>query len=239
MEKKQLKKIILLSMLSLCLNKKEVNAKELYEYVSDQVKYYKEHPDNLEYDLLEKDKLFLKRGFKSNEPINYSVSTLEPKLGDFVYVWGCGNETSDGIGKETVDVTPTSYEYDAKVIVGIKSDSSYPYALADYDIEEDKLGEVIGWFKKDNISVRVLNYADVIEAPIVKNITFNDLADNSYRKINGNYSIKLSYSKKDMPEGYYLSKDGYYVDESSITSKRQTLDEENIKKLSKYKIKNK
>ena len=42
-----------------------------------------------------------------------------------------------------------------------------------------------------------------------------------------------------MPEGYYVSEDGYYVDESSIAKKRQTLDEENIKKLSKYKIKNK
>ena len=232
MVKNKLKKALLLSAIALCLNKENVDAKTLDDYLQEQIEFYKENPDYIELDLHKDEILIENRGNSYFGLVNYSVSNLEPKIGDYVYVWGKGKETSDGRGIETKDLTPTVEEYQAKVIVKVKPNEEYPYAIASVN-EDNSLSDIIGWFKKDNLSVRVLNYSNVIEAPIVKDLEYNSLADDSYTKINDNYSIKVFYSKSKLKEDYYLNQNGLYVDEYYSSVKRQRLDDEKIKELKK------
>jgi len=235
MKNNNLKKLLLLSMIAFTLNKKNVSAKELNDYLTDQINYYKENPDKIDYDLNEKITID-NRGNEYKADLYYSVSNLDNKLGDFVYVWGIGNANSFGTG-ESVKNLNYDEEYIPRVIVGVKSQNEYPYAIANYDEETKTTGEIIGWFKDSNVSTRIIHNYNVIESPIVSYLKFNDNADETYTKLNDKVSIKIDYSIQKLPNGFFM-KDGYYVDKSSETIIRQTLSDKQIKKLSKYKIKN-
>lgn len=84
------------------------------------------------------------------------------KLGDIVEVNGSGNSHADGNGNKSIE-----FNGEALAVVGIKSDSLYPYALASVNTE-GKVGHIVGWFKEDSIKSRYVcviykEYADAIK----------------------------------------------------------------------------
>ena len=238
MNKNKLKKALILSLIAFTLNKKEVSAKELNDYLHEQLSYYKENPIMIDYDLNE-EKLLYQGGYGLNMDIGYTISKLHNELGDFVYVSGIGNTSSDGSGEEVEIVNYASEgEFVPRVIVGVKSENEYPYAIASYDEKKQEPTKIIGWFKDEDVITRAHKNYDVIEAPVCSVVRhINDMNGISVRLVN-DIGIKTYYSDKNLPKGYYLSSNGYYVKEDSLTLKRQKLTDEQMKGLSKYKIKN-
>ena len=239
MNKNNLRKALLVGAIALTFSKKDVSAKDLNDYLIDQLKYYKENPIMIDYDMNE-DILLYQGGYGLNMDMGYTVTDFENKLGDFVYVSGVGNTASDGAGKEVeIQNYESQGEYAVpRVIVGVKSENEYPFAIAEYDMETKMPAGIIGWFKDEDVITRGIKSYNVIEAPVYSTIKRIGEMDGISFRVAKNAGIKTYYSDKNMPKGYHLSKNGYYVDDDSLNIRRQKLNDEQMKSLSKYKIKN-
>ncbi len=88
-----------------------------------------------------------KKEYKTLEYEN-TVSGLE--VGSYVLLNGSGSATKDF--KDTLGV-----------IVGIKSDRDYPYAVASLN-DDYSLGNIIGWFKYENLNTVCVRLNDVVES---------------------------------------------------------------------------
>ena len=237
-DKTNIKKTLILSLITFSLTKENVDAKTLNDYLNDQVKYYTENPLMMEYDINQNIMLY-QGGYGLNLDLGGTVTKFDHQLGDFVYVNGIGNIASDGTGKE-IEIThyESEGEFIPRVIVGIKSNSKYPYAIANYDEDTKSPTSIVGWFKDESIVTRGIKNYEVIEAPVYLSIKHKSKGDKGYTKIANDIYLKTYYSDINLPKGYYLNNNGYYVNKDSLQIKRQSLNNEQMKLLKKYKIDN-
>lgn len=121
------------------------------------------------------------------------------EVGDIVSVFGFGNSACDGSGVES-----KVYAHETLVVVGIKSDAPYPYALV--EIKEDgSLSEVVGWFPARSIRSRIveahtIDYADVLRTIVPKDdkkVSTEEPMDwitgNKYYELGEDYAVKAEY----------------------------------------------
>lgn len=105
--------------------------------------------------------------YKSDDIVTTTVETSfthDSEVGDIVEVNGIGKLSSDGTGNDT-----KLYKNVLMVVVGVKSNSLYPYALAPL-YSDGTLGEVTGWFKRESILSKINTYKYIQHADVKKEI---------------------------------------------------------------------
>lgn len=151
----------------------------------------------------------------------------DTKLGDIVEVFGRGKASSLGTGNSTKEYKGE----ENMVVVGIKSTNPYPYAIAPI-YEDGSLGEVIGWFKKENIlsretTTKKVKHGDVIREVInatQTSIYYNEekkawepelsIPDNQdYEWLGEKQAVKLYYEMPEIPQPYDYYYYGSYNEE--------------------------
>lgn len=129
------------------------------------------------------------------------------EIGDVVTVNGIGNTSSKGDGAETKE-----YENASLAIVNIKNkDAKYPYALASVN-QDNTIGEIVGWFKAEDITARYViatttEYADIqktiVDVEDVPEYNANswEFLNEYYEYINGKY-IQSKYIWPEVTQEY-------------------------------------
>ncbi|MBR1416847.1 MAG: hypothetical protein IJ572_03420 [Bacilli bacterium] len=180
MKKNTLKKALLTTvMTSLLSNSLNVYASDdLDSYLDDAIKYYQENPEKMEEDANKDEIVVDERGNKNFEKVAFKLKDIKNKLGDICYFKSdsIGNENSLGTGVPTKNFYvggPVGYRIG--VIVGVKSDAPYPFAIAKFDKETNQIGDIIGWYKDEDVFTQCDTYAETIEKPIVKYVTFGNI----------------------------------------------------------------
>lgn len=227
------------------------------KYLEEQLNYYKKHPQKVEIDIEKQEIVINSRGEKYKELIEDIIIDTENEFADIacIQVTSIGNEFSTGNGKPT-DPLGDGKGYEVVAIVKVKKGAKYPFAVAKYNEETNTIGNIIGWFKDEDIYAKYGNYADVIEMPISKYITYGNIddfgIDSNGNMINDSYTlppyytqieenrrhgIKVDYTQQ-KKEGYYSHNiAGLYISQEQNLS-RTKLDSENIEKVLKMNIRN-
>lgn len=168
------------------------------------------------------------------------------KLGDIVLANGIGNAEACGKGIETRKVSN-----ETMVIVGTKNDEVYPYALAKVS-EKGEVGDVIGWFKGEDLKARISfkkmrDYAD-IERTIVDasdalwylavgvynpNTESYEVIPYNYDWYGNDYAISYEYVWPEVDKVYDCSLPRDYKDSIDIVEYWKSDDENN--KIYRYK----
>ena len=141
---------LLLGMItSLLASQEVVDAKEFSDYYKEKMEYYLNNPDEISVDA-RKGEIVIETGKEQEYTTFISHVTCDNlKIGDIVTLDGIGNASSDGSGKATKEME--FYDCTLGVIVGIKNNYEYPYAVAKYDKDNDNIEDIIGWFKKESL----------------------------------------------------------------------------------------
>lgn len=263
MKKIRLKKALLASAIAMILSHAEnVNAEEniMDKYLDEQIKFYKEHPEAIAEDAEKYEIVIDSRGKAYTQLVSHSIEDVKSEFGDIAYipVTSVGNAASTGDRKFTknFDDFGLGIGYKPVAVVGVKSNAEYPFAVAEYDKETNTVGDIIGWFKDEDVYARFDNYSEVIEMPISKYITYGNIFDfdidenghlvnhsymlpYDYTPLDENYrhGLKIGYSQEEK-DGYYSSySEGLYVSEEK-ESLRAKLDSKNLELVLKFNIRN-
>lgn len=192
--------------------------------------------------------------------VSQSIEDIENKFGDiaYIHVTSVGNAASTGDREFTknFDTLGMGIGYKPVAIVGVKADAKFPFAVAEYNEKTNTIGNIIGWFKDEDVYAKFENYSNVIEMPISKYLTYGNICDFDLDKDgniintaympplnyvgieeNNRHGIKIDYTEQEK-DGYYVDKyNGLYVSKN-MDSIRAKLDENNLKLIKKFKIKN-
>lgn len=263
MNKYILKKTLLASIVAFFLaNPEKIYAEEniMEKYLEEQLNFYKEHPEALEEDAEIGEIVIDSRGETYKKLVANSIKNMENEFADIacIDVTSIGNASSTGDGNPTKNLDPlgNGMGYKLVAIVGVKAGSKYPFAIAEYDKETNTIGNIIGWFKDEDVYAYCNEYSEVIEMPISKYITYGNIfdfdVDSNGNMINHSYTlpynytaieenhrhgIRIGYTQQEK-EGYYSTCDGLYVSKDRETYKA-TLDSKNLELVLKFNIKNK
>ena len=136
-------------------------------------------------------------------------------------------------------------EYETKgVIVGVKSNAEYPFAIAEYNEETNEIGSIIGWFKDKDVVSIIDIYSNTKERSVSKYLTKKDIFNiklNERNKeidntpINNKFSIKIDYSNEEKNK---MLNNGYIIDGDKYISKIKTNKKSKVNLTKDYKIKN-
>jgi len=233
------------------------------KYLQKEYEYYKANPNALEEDAQKYEIVIDPRGRTYRELVSEKIKDIENEFGDIAYIstHSTGNEASTG-DREIIQPIYESWQIEAwhpVAIVGVKSDREYPFAVAEYDEETNTIGEIIGWYKDEDIRSHYYEYADVIEMPVSKYVSYGnidsfDIDENfemcnfmyrlpggyGYTSLveNNRYGIRIDYTSEGK-EGYYSwSNSGIYVPIEDREEVRGKLDEKNLELTKKFGIKN-
>lgn len=225
------------------------------QYLEEELQYYKEHPEAMEIDVKKDEIVIDNRGDTYRKCVSHSIIDIENEFADlgYIHVTSVGNESSNGDGEFTQKGYGIGYYGIA--VVAVDADAEYPFAVAKYDAETNTVGDFIGWFKDEDVYARFNNYAEVIEMPISKYITYGNIYDFDVDKngvfYNFTYSLPYEYTPlvdnyrygimidytRETKEGYYSNySQGLYISKEKESS-RAKLDDENLELVLKLNIK--
>lgn len=244
MNKYKLKKALLLGALISTISSSKVYSSEINfdEYLKEQIEYYKENEKELEKDI-KKQEIIIKEGTKiSSILVGHDIQNDKQEYLDLVIIKGIGNASSNGDSNYTMDF---DLEYETKgVIVGVKSNAEYPFAIAEYNEEKNEIGSIIGWFKDKDVVSIIDIYSNTKERSISKYLTKQDIFNiklNERNKeidntpINNKFSIKIDYSNEEKNK---MINNGYIIDGDKYISKIKTNKKSKVNLTKDYKIKN-
>ena len=228
MNKYKLKKALLLGALISTISSSKVYSSEINfdEYLKEQIEYYKENEKELEKDI-KKQEIIIKEGTKiSSILVGHDIQNDKQEYLDLVIIKGIGNASSNGDSNYTMDF---DLEYETKgVIVGVKLNAEYPFAIAEYNEETNEIGSIIGWFKDKDVVSIIDIYSNTKERSISKYLTKQDIFNiklNERNKeidntpINNKFSIKIDYSNEEKNK---MINNGYIIDGDKYISKIKT-----------------
>ena len=244
MNKYKLKKALLLGALISTISSSKVYSSEINfdEYLKKQIEYYKENEKELEKDI-KKQEIIIKEGNKiSSILVGHDIQNDKQEYLDLVIIKGIGNASSNGDSNYTMDF---DLEYETKgVIVGVKSNAEYPFAIAEYNEETNEIGSIIGWFKDKDVVSIIDIYSNTKERSVSKYLTKKDIFNiklNERNKeidntpINNKFSIKIDYSNEEKNK---MLNNGYIIDGDKYISKIKTNKKSKVNLTKDYKIKN-
>lgn len=234
MKKLSLKKGIILGIIAINVPTIKANATiNLDSYLEKEIAYYNEYPNMIEVDF---GKTIVIDERKNKNTITKEDLVCYNDFANICYIKTSSTGNSEASGKGYKTTLDKLYKEDliSGVIVGVKKNSEYPFAIASYDKDTNEIGSVIGWFKESSIlSVIEIEYA-TIEIPITKHI---DYMKDGYTLIDeeNNIGIKVDYSDYEFKDYYINYNDGVYESKNG-NIKVKKIDNININK--KYNIKN-
>lgn len=244
MNKYKLKKALLLGALISTISSSKVYSSEVNfdEYLKEQIEYYKANEEELEKDV-KKQEIIIKEGTKINRVlVGHDIQNDKQEYLDIVLIKGIGNASSNGDSNYTIDF---GLEYETKgVIVGVKSNAEYPFAIAEYNEETNEIGSIIGWFKDKDVVSIIDIYSNTKERSVSKYLTKKDIFNiklNERNKgidntpINNKFSIKIDYSNEEKNK---MINNGYIIDSDKYISKIKTNKKSKVNATKDYKIKN-
>lgn len=231
------------------------------QYLEKEFEYYKEHPEKLKEDTDKRETIIDLRGNSYRKLISHRIIEIENEFLDMAYLssYAIGNASSTGDGVPTKDFRTPGYPrgWISVAIVGVKSKAKYPFAVAEYDYEANTIGDIIGWFKDEDIRGHYEVYGEVIEMPVSKYLTFGNIDDFDIDETghisncsfwlpfgytplveNYRYGIRIHYTSEEK-EGYSSdTREGLYIPIDNVEEIRGKLDEKNHQLVLKFGIKN-
>lgn len=212
MSKLKFYSLLLGTITSLLASSKVVNAKEFSDYYNEKMEYYLNNPDEMLVDA-EKGEIVIETGKEQKFTTFIShVTSDDLKIGDIVTLSDIGNAFSDGSGIDTKEMN--FYDCTLGVIVGIKNNYEYPYAIARYDKDNNNAEDVIGWFKQDSLHNTEKLTANAIERTKTMQLTCGLVADEESNDVvfaspdvhrigDTSYGLYFDYADE-VPDGYYV-----------------------------------
>ena len=207
---------LLLGMITgLLASSKVVEAKDFSDYYKEKMEYYINNPDEILVDA-RKGEIVIETGEEQEFTtfISHVSKANDLKLGDIVTLSGVGNSSCDGSGIDTKEIEFNNSTSTLGVVVGIKNDYEDPYAIATYNKDNDTVGDVIGWFKKDSLYSTDKFTATAIERTKTMQLACGLDADEESNDVvfagpdvhrigDTSYGIVFDYADE-VPDGYYV-----------------------------------